>query len=86
MAMTRELRFIQLRIYSTSAARLPGLVAIPTFALIVLAALAMFTLAGLTAIHGRSVVVPVLALAAVLLLGLGRRPVLLLGHFVRYSL
>jgi len=50
--------------------------------MIVLPPLAMFTWAGLAAIHGRSVVVPVLALAAVLLLGLGGRPVLLLAHFV----
>jgi hypothetical protein len=50
--------------------------------LIVLATLALFTLAGFAAIHRRSVAIPLLALTAVLLFGPGcRRPVLLLAHF-----
>jgi hypothetical protein len=69
---------------SASAARLAGLIAIATFALIVLAAFPMFTLAGLAAIHRRIVVRPVLDLAAVLLVSLGGRPVLLLADFAIY--
>src|ERR1700759_5454480 len=66
---------------SAPAAALARLVAVSAFSVIVLAGLAMFTLAGLAAIRWHSVVVPLLALAAVLLFGLGRRPVLLLAHF-----
>jgi hypothetical protein len=66
---------------SASAARLVRPVATAAFALIVLATLAMLVLAGLATIHGRGVVVPVLALAAIFLFGLGSCPVLLLTHF-----
>jgi hypothetical protein len=70
----------QLRL-SAPAARLVRPVAISAFALIVLAILAMLVLAGLATIHGGRVVVPVLALAAIFLFGLGSCAVLLLTHF-----
>ena len=71
--------------FSASAARLVRPIATAAFALIVLATFAMFTLAGLAAIHRRGVVVSVLALATILLFGLSGRPVLLLVHFAIYS-
>jgi hypothetical protein len=91
MSATRERALVvlasvfQLRLLA-SAARLVRLIATAAFALIVLATLAMFSLAGLAAIHRRIVVMPMLALATVLLFGLGGRTVFLLAHFAIYSL
>ena len=86
MLATRELTLVFQLQFSAAAARLARLVATAAFALIVLAALAMFRLTGLATIHGRGIVMPVLALTALLLFGLGSRPVLLLAHFATYSL
>ena len=86
MLATREQTLVLQFRLSAAAARFARFVATAAFALIVLAALAMFSLAGLATIHGRSIVMSVLALAAVLLFGLGCRAVLLLAHFAIYSL
>lgn len=86
MFATRDYALVFQARLLTAAARLTRLIAASAFALIVLATFAMFTLAGLAAIHRRIVVMAVLALAAILLFGLGSRPMLLLAHFAIYSL